>query len=77
MENAMKNLMVEYTYAVSFDDGPCGGSEQGRQVLAVLETLSTEAEMFEYLQFQRTYFDGMALIEFSVPHDGRLRNLYN
>jgi len=57
MENAMKNLMVEYTYAV----------------LAVLETLSTEAEMFEYLQFQRTYFDGMALIEFSVPHDAKLR----
>ncbi|KAJ7820805.1 hypothetical protein B0H14DRAFT_2833047 [Mycena olivaceomarginata] len=57
MENAMKNLMVEYTYAV----------------LAALENLSNEQQKFEYLQYQRTYFEGMAFIEFSVPRDANIR----
>ncbi|KAJ7707102.1 hypothetical protein B0H14DRAFT_2646906 [Mycena olivaceomarginata] len=57
IRRTMENLMVEYTYAV----------------LAVLEKLPNAQAKFEYLQYQRTYFEGMALIEFSVPHDVNLQ----
>ncbi|KAJ7794224.1 hypothetical protein B0H14DRAFT_2923663 [Mycena olivaceomarginata] len=53
MNTAMRNLMVEYVYAV----------------LAVLYKLPTKARKLSYLEHQRDYINGWARVEYLVSHE--------